>query len=97
MADQIKRNADDVGNAEHVQATENASITNIYYDCLEHISKFLDVESLLNLADTCKRLRIGAAHYFGESMNDKSIALHETDNDYPAVRVIEVIQLISVV
>lgn len=37
------------------------STTNIYYDCLEHISDFLNFESLLNVAQSCRRLQIGAA------------------------------------
>lgn len=48
------------------QATEKKALTNIHYDCLERILEFLDAESLSNLADTCKRLQIAAAHFFGE-------------------------------
>ena len=32
------------------------SLTNICYDCLERIFDYLDIESLLNVADTCKCL-----------------------------------------
>lgn len=39
-------NADNNGDAK--------SITNICYDCIERIFDFLDLESLLNVANTCK-------------------------------------------
>lgn len=41
--------------------------TNIYYDCLERIFDYLDLESLLNLAQTCKRLQIAAAAKFSDA------------------------------
>lgn len=58
---------------------EKMTITNIYYDCLERIFDCLDFESLLNLADTCKRLQIGAAHYFGENFSEKCVILDKVN------------------
>lgn len=68
------------------------NITNLYYDCLERIFDFLDVNSLLNVAGTCKRLQIGAANYFGEKFGNYqthlvwiptvNIGLHRDCNDY---------------
>lgn len=54
---------------------EERSITNIYYDCLERIFDFLDLESLLNLAQTCKRLQIAAVHKFNEDYSEKQFIL----------------------
>lgn len=47
------------------------AITNIYYDCLEQIFDFLDLESLLNVAGTCKRLQIAAAAKFTDQYGEK--------------------------
>lgn len=55
---------------------EPKSITNIHYDCLERIFDFLDLESLLNLANTCKRLQIAAAANFGEVHGETRIGLY---------------------
>lgn len=41
-----------------------ASITNIHYDCLEPIFKFLDLQNLLHVAKTCEQLQIAAAIYY---------------------------------
>lgn len=49
------------------------SITNIYYDCLEIIFDFLDLEDLLNVALTCKRLQTAAAAKFGEICGDQNV------------------------
>lgn len=87
MADQEKTSVHAVGNEKHVHATQTKTITNINYDCLERIFELLDVESLLNLADTCKRLRIGAAHYFDDKFCKNFIMLSEIDNSLPAVEV----------
>lgn len=65
------------------KSVETKSITNICYDCLEHIFEFLDLESLLSLADTCKRLQIGAAHYFGDEFGDRLIILDNYDGVAP--------------
>lgn len=55
--------------------TESKTITNIYYDCLERILEFLDLESLLNLAGTCKRRQIAATVKFGEDFGKKETIL----------------------
>lgn len=58
---------EDAGNNETTDAsTEVKSITNIRCDCLKRISDFLDIENLLNLAQTCKQLQIAAAANFGK-------------------------------
>lgn len=62
--------------AVEVNRTEVKTITNIYYDCLEHIFDRLDFESLLNLADTCKRLRMAAAAKFADEYGKRHIRLH---------------------
>lgn len=55
---------------------ELESITNINYDCLERISDFLDLENLLNLADTCKRLQIAAAAKFDNDHGNGKVYLN---------------------
>lgn len=52
-----------------------ASITNIYYDCLEHIFNYLDLQSLMNVAGTCKGLKIAAAEKFNHDHGEKTIVL----------------------
>lgn len=52
-----------------------ASITTIYHDCLDRIFDFLDLESLLNVAGTCKRLQIAAAAKFNDEHGKKSVSL----------------------
>lgn len=44
------------GNKGPIGPRETKTITNICYDCLERIFDFLDLESLVNVAGTCKRL-----------------------------------------
>ena len=63
---------------EVVNATkvEEKTLSNICYDCLERIFDFLDFESLLNVAGTCKRLQIAAAAKFAYDHNSKSIKLY---------------------
>lgn len=46
-----------------------------YYDVLERIFEFLDMESFLNLANTCKRLQIAAAAKFHDDFRKKKIVL----------------------
>ena len=60
---------------DNVEAPEPRSITNICYDVLERIFEFLDIESLLNVANTCKRLQIAAAVKFGDEYDKKAIRL----------------------
>lgn len=55
---------------------EPITLTNIYYDCLERIFDFLDLESLLNVAGTCKRLQIAAAAKFRDDFGGKTIKLN---------------------
>lgn len=56
--------------------TEAISITNMYYDCLKRIFDFLDLASLLNLAQTCKRLQIAAAAKFSGDHGNKMVWLY---------------------
>lgn len=53
--------------------SEAKAITNIYYDCLERIFDFLDLEDLLNVGRTCKRLQIAAAAKFGDDFGKVKI------------------------
>lgn len=57
------------------------TITNIYYDCLERILEFLDRESLLNLADTSKRMQIAAAAKFSDDFGKMTIQLKLCDRN----------------
>lgn len=56
-------NGSDQNEEKHVEVK---TITTIYYDVLDRIFDFLDMEDLLNVADTCKRLHIAAQARFGE-------------------------------
>lgn len=91
MADQPEQSEDHQQHLQHLheqRETENkpeqkrdvdaqaTTITNIYYDCLEHIFDFLNFESLLNVAQTCRRLQIGAAAKFGDDFYSKRIELY---------------------
>lgn len=51
------------------------SITNINYNRLERIFDLLDLEALLNLAQTCKRLQIAAAAKFSDEHGNKAIVI----------------------
>lgn len=79
--------ADDGPVVKRQKLDETKKITNICYDCLEHIFDFLDVESLLSLAHTCKRLQIGAAYYFGDEFGDRLIILDNHDGVAPGLLV----------
>lgn len=70
-----------VDNLEEMEASpiEPAAITNIYYDCLERIFDFLDLESLLNVAKTCKRLQIAAAANFDDRFGKKIVELYDVE------------------
>lgn len=78
MADQQPTQSNEVKNETAVNETnaEPKSITNIYYDCLERIFDFLDLESLLNVAGTCKRLQIAAAAKFGDDHGQKYVCVN---------------------
>lgn len=62
------------------EQTEVKSLANINYDCLERIFDFLDSDSLLNVASTCKRLQIAATVKFGFDHGSKQIHLYLDDN-----------------
>lgn len=63
---------------------EPKTITDINYDCLERILNFLDFESLLNVAGTCKRLQTAAADQFAFHKNEIYLTL--CDNREPGIR-----------
>lgn len=52
------------------------TITNICYEMVDRIFDFLDLESLLNVAQTCKRLQIAAAAKFGDEYGKNPVYLH---------------------
>lgn len=56
-------------------AEGRTTITDICYDCLERIFDLLDIENLMNVAGTCKWLRIQAAQKFGHDFGKKKIFL----------------------
>lgn len=62
-----------------------ASITDICNELLDRIMDSLDIASLLNVADTCKRIRIAAAAKFGSKFGNKEVILHQDSrsNDMP--------------
>lgn len=66
---------------------EAKTITNIYYDCLEQIFDLLDLGSLLNVAQTCRRLQIAAAAKFGDEFSNIRIELYlnRPDDWYPGI------------
>lgn len=51
------------------------NLDTIIYDCLERIMDFLDVPSLVNLANTCKSLQTNAAAKFHHDHANKRIVL----------------------
>lgn len=66
------------GNAtEENFTTEKKTITKINYDCLERIFYFLDLKSLLMVAQTCKRLKMAAAVKFGDDFGHMRIMMIE--------------------
>lgn len=67
----------EIPNEDEINRTEveAKTITNIYYDCLERIFEFLDLKSLLNLAQTCKQLQIAAATKFGHEYGKGRIVI----------------------
>lgn len=68
-----KRPKSEINEEKLVDAPAVKTITTICYDVLERIFDFLDLESLLNVADTCKRLRIAAIAKFGEMIQTKDM------------------------
>lgn len=76
MADQkSKHQKPKNGDKETANVTETKTLTNIYYDCLERIFDFLDLQSLLNIACTCKRLQIAAAAKYGDAFGKRCVCL----------------------
>lgn len=63
-------------NGNEINQSVAKTITNINYDCLEHIFDVLDKKNILNLAQTCKRLQIAAAAKFADDHGNKCIILH---------------------
>lgn len=55
------------------EATELNTMTNICYELLNRIFDLLDLESLMNVAQTCKRLQIAAAAKFADKCCDELI------------------------
>lgn len=76
------------GNKELVTAIETKSITTIYYDCLERILDSLDLDDLLSVAQTCKRLQIAAAANFKDRFGKMAVVLipKNTINDFKGFR-----------
>lgn len=60
-------------------ATDAHRTDNLCYELLAKICEFLDPESLLNVADTCKRLQIAAATQFGDRFGDNYIWFLKSD------------------
>lgn len=54
---------------------QETTLINICYDCLERIFGFLNFESLLNVANTCKRLQIAAVAKFRDDFGQIPIKL----------------------
>lgn len=52
------------------------ALNTLYYDCLERIFDFLDLTSLLNVAQTCKQLQSAAATKFGHQYGHKTVYLY---------------------
>lgn len=72
-------------NHHHPQQQQNddepPALNNIFYDCLEQIFEFLDLASLLNVADTCKRLQAAASTKFGHDYGNRFIYLCQATSD----------------
>lgn len=73
--DQFREHQKPNGNEFNQAEVEEKTITNIYYDCLERIFDFLDLKSLLMVAQTCKRLQIAAAAKFGDLYGKEHIMI----------------------
>lgn len=58
-------------------ATESNPMENICNEIVERIFDYLDVKSLLNVAETCKRFQTIAATRFGHRFGDKPIDMYE--------------------
>lgn len=62
---------------EVIIATESNPMENICTEIVERIFDYLDVQSLLNVAETCKRFQKIAAGRFGHRFGDKAIYMYE--------------------
>lgn len=60
----------------HENDQKSEYISNICNELIDRIFDFLDLSSLLNVADTCKRLQIAAAAKFGDQYGHKSFVLY---------------------
>lgn len=74
-------------NTNEIPSKSTASFDNLIFDCLEMIFKLLDLESILNVARTCKRLQIEANSYCNEKFNTKSVTLYHNFNHSPYIYV----------
>lgn len=64
---------------ELIIATEAKAMANICTELLDRIFDFLDVKSLLSVADTCKRLQRVAVARFGAHFDNKYIWLYDSN------------------
>lgn len=64
---------------ESEKETEASTMANICHELIERIFDLLDVDSLLNVAGTCKRLQVVAATKFGHKYGNKHIWFFEND------------------
>lgn len=62
-----------------ISTTDASKIENLCYELLAKIFNFLDPESLLNVADTCKRFQMAAATKFGDRFGRHYIWFLKTD------------------
>lgn len=69
------------------------SFDNLIVDCLERIFHFLDIQSLPNVAGTCKRLQIEAISYFNRKFNGKDVTLYHNYSHSPYILVARIEQI----
>lgn len=62
-------------------------IEDVYYDCLEHVFNYLNLEDLMNLADAIKAIRRDAATFFANKHKGKCIKVEPNNNKLIAVSV----------
>lgn len=93
MVDEQQPNGQDLGYAGPNEMTETElegeadsesnSLSNICYDVLERIFDYLDLECLMHMAGTCKRLQSAAAIIFGKRYGNKHIYLCRINANAP--------------
>lgn len=66
---------------------ETKTISNICNEMVDRSFGFLDVESLLNVAGTCKRLQIAAINKFSNDHGNKTVWLYLFESKYDALNV----------